>query len=88
MKQTEQDDLSMDYTIEGGLVKLTQVDNKVKCSTCGYVMALVNGSKILAKSFVSVYDHKTGDIILRCGKCKTVNQGNVHTPDKECKLVV
>ena len=67
------DAIQIEYMIDGGNVKLTDVSHKFTCGTCSNVIALVNKGTILIKSFVSVLEKKTGKMTLRCGRCKTYN---------------
>jgi len=60
------------FSVKGGDVFVKDVSNRVKCHSCGRVIALGNTSVMLVKGSILV-DADSASVVAKCHRCKTIN---------------
>lgn len=81
----------MKYSLENGNVDLTEVTNRIKCSTshCGNILILTNNDVFLLKNPATIVDLPNNKLVMKCTKCKTFNTINISAVNtKEVKSLL
>lgn len=84
-------EFNTEYEIKNGNIILKGVQNFIKCSVCQHNVAMSFGGKILVKTFVTLLDVDHGEIVVKCGKCKSFNSIKIeeaNSKKSKCLLMV